>query len=69
MCSFRRSGKSRPWIQHKLLAKFSETGSAERLDVHLVNGSSKLKPDSRVNEMTNNSRSLLDGPHIFLCCV
>ena len=51
--------------QHKLLAKFNETGSAERLDVYLVNGSSKLKPDSRVYEMTNNSRSLLDDPRTY----
>ena len=48
--------------QRKLLAKFNETGSAERLDVYLVNGSSKLKQERRVYEMTNNSRSLLDDP-------
>ena len=44
------------------MAKFNETGSAERLDVYLVNGSPKLKPDRRVYEMKNNSRSLLDDP-------
>ena len=51
--------------QRELSAKFNETGSVERLDVDLVNGSSKLKPERRVYEMTNNSRSLMDDPRIF----
>ena len=48
--------------KRKLLAKFNETCSAERLDVCLVNGSSKLKPGCRVCKMPNNSRYLLDYP-------
>ena len=51
--------------QRKLLAKFNETGSAERLDVYLVNGSNKLKTERRVYEMTNDSRYLLDDPRIL----
>ena len=51
-------------LQRKLLAKFNETGFAERLDVYLVNRSNKPKPERRVYEMTNNSRYLLDDPRI-----
>ena len=71
MCSFCSCSKSRSWIQHEpykknhsnthnLLAKFYETCSAETIDVHLVYGSSKLKPECRVYKMPNNSRYLLD---------
>ena len=50
----------------KLLAKFNETGSAERIDVYHVNVSSKLKPELRVYNMTNNSRSLLDDSSFLI---
>ena len=50
-----------PW-QRKLLAKFDETYSAEGLNIHLVYGGSKLKPECRVYKMPNNSLFLLDDP-------
>ena len=39
--------------QCKLLAKFNETCSADGLNVHLVYGSSKVKPECRVYKMLN----------------
>ena len=48
--------------QRKLLTKFDETCSPEGLNVHLVYGSSKLKPECRVYKMANNSLYLLDDP-------
>ena len=51
--------------QHKFSAKFDETYSAERLDVYLVNGSSKPVPERRVYKILNNSPNLLDDSRIL----
>ena len=50
--------------QHKLLAKFDEICSAEKFDVYLLNGCSKLEPERRVYKLSNNSHYLLDDPRI-----
>ena len=52
-----------PW-QRKLLAKFYETCSAERINVHLVYGRRKFKLEYRVYKIPNNSRYSLDDPRI-----
>ena len=56
-------------FQCKLLAKFDETCSAEGINVHLVYGSSKLKPECRVYKMPNNSLYLLEYPRTGLSSI